>query len=95
MTAGIRKVAPIPIIATVPPATVAGNGFRVPATVDLSGYPEYGTWHMSRVVDLSHLVDYGDAEEPACVVWPGVGHGMGYVYGTVTPILTRHIRDDF
>lgn len=73
MTAGIRKVAPIPIIATVPPATVAGNGFRVPATVDLSGYPEYGTWHMSRVVDFILLLDDGDAGESACFDLPGVG----------------------
>ena len=85
MTAGIRKVAPIPIIATVPPATVAGNGFRVPATVDLSGYPEYGTWHMSRVVDLHLLLEYGEAGEAVCAEWPGVGQGLGYVYETVTP----------
>lgn len=88
MTAGIRKVAPIPIIATVPLATVAGNGFRVPATVDLSWYPEYGNCHISRVVDLYLLLDYEEAGEPVCAEWPGVGHGMGYVYCTVTPDLT-------
>jgi len=86
MTAGIRKVAPIPIIATVPPAIVTGNGIRVTATVDLSGYPEYRTCYMSRVVDFHLLLDYGEAGEPACVDRPGVGHGMGYVYVTVTPV---------
>jgi len=86
MTPGIRKVAPIPIIATVPPETVTGNSIRGPATVDLSGYPEYGTWHVSRVVDFDLLLDYGEAGEPVCVEWPGVSHWMGYVYGTVTPI---------
>lgn len=85
MTAGIRKVAPIPIIATVPPETVMGNGIRVPATVDLSGYPEYGNCHISRVVDFMMLQDDGDAEESVCVDSPGVGQEMGYVYGTVTP----------
>lgn len=87
MTPGIRKVAPIPIVATVPPETDTGNGIRVPATVDLSGYPEYGTCHISRVVNFMLLLDYGEAGESACVEWPGVGHGMGYVYGTVTPHL--------
>lgn len=85
MTAGIRKVAPIPIIATVPPETVTGNGIRVPATVDLSGYPEYGNCHISRVVDFMLLLDYGEAGESASAEWLGVGHGMGYVYATVTP----------
>ena len=88
MTAGIRKVAPIPIIATVPPATVTGNSIRVPATVDLSGYPEYGNCHISRVVDFMMLLDYGEAGESAGVELPGVGHRMGYVYGTVTPTRT-------
>lgn len=87
MTAGHRKVAPIPIIATVPPETVTGNGIRVPATVDLSGYPEYGNCHISSVVDFDLLLDYGEAGEPICVEWPGVGHRMGYVYGSVTPML--------
>lgn len=87
MTPGIRKVAPIPIITTVPPETVTGNGIRVPATVDLSGYPEYGNCHISRVVDLYLLLDYGEAGEPVSVELPGVGHGMGYVYATVTPML--------
>lgn len=87
MTPGIRKVAPIPIIATVPPKTVTGNGIRVPATVDLSGYPEYETCHISRVVDLHLLRDYGEAGEAVCAEWPGVDSGMGYVYGTVTPTL--------
>lgn len=88
MTPGIRKVAPIPIIATVPPETVTGNCIRVPATVDLSGYPEYGTCHISRVVDFDLMLDYGEAGEPDSFEWPSVGHGMGYVYGTVTPDLT-------
>jgi len=77
MTPGIRKVAPIPIIATVPPETITGNGIRVPATVDLSGFPEYGTCHISRVVDSTPLLDYGEAGEAVSVEWPGVGHGMG------------------
>ena len=89
MTPGVRKVTPIPIIATVPPETVMGNGIRVPATVNLSGYPEYGNWYMSRVVDFPYLVGYGGAGEAVCIEWPGVGHGMGYVYGTVTPSSTR------
>lgn len=85
MMMGVRNVAPIPIISTVPPATITGNGFRVPATVDLSGYPEYETWPKPRVVNFLLLVDYGDAGESVCAEWPGVGHGKGYVYGTVTP----------
>ena len=72
MSPGIRKVAPIPIVATVPPETVTGNGIRVPATVDLSGYPEYGIAPMSRVVDFILLLDDGDAGESACVDLPGV-----------------------
>ena len=40
---------------------------------------------MPRVVDFNLLLDYGEAGEPVCVEWPGVGHGMGYVYATVTP----------
>lgn len=62
-----------------------GNGIRVPATVDLSGYPEYGNCHISRVVDFMLLLDYGEAGESASAEWLGVGHGMGYVYATVTP----------
>ncbi len=58
----------------------------LPAIVDLSGYQESETWHKSRVVDFHLLLDYGDAGESVCVEWPGVGHGMGYVYGTVTPM---------
>ena len=95
MITGIRKVAPIPIITTVPPATISGNSIRVPATVDLSGYPEYGTCHISRVVDLYLLLDYGEAGEPACVGRLGVGHGMGYVYGTVTPKTIRIASESF
>lgn len=73
MTPGIRKVAPIPIISTVSPETVTGNGIRVPATVDLSGYPEYGICPMSRVVDFNLLLDDGDAGESVCFDLPGVG----------------------
>lgn len=73
---------------TVPPETVTGNGIRVPATVDLSGYPEYGNCHISHVVDFMMLLDYGEAVESASVELPGVGHRMGYVYGTVTPTRT-------
>lgn len=63
-----------------------GNDIRVPATVDLSGYPEYGNCHISGVVDFHLVLDYGEAGESASVEWPGVDHWMGYVYGTVTPI---------
>ena len=72
-----------------------GNGIRVPATVDLSGYPEYGNCHISRVVDFDLMLDYGEAGEPDCVKWPGVGQGMGYVYVTVTPSLRHGVSGCF
>ena len=44
---------------------------------------------MSRVVNFNLLLDDGDAGESVCVDLPGVGQGMGYVYGTVTPLLWK------
>jgi hypothetical protein len=66
-----------------------GQRFWGSVIVDLFGYPGAGICPMCRVVGFDLLLDDGDAGESACFDWPGVGQGMGYVYGTVTPSSRR------